>query len=602
VSDDITRRWLPGLIADEKDRNAQGLARGARGLLNDMTADDLDLITIALDVARRLLEWDRAKEALSVLNRLRTKVRVAKLIWPHPSVIDGLRAAALTKLERHVEALQIRRRIVETTRKEEGPFSAKLAAEMEFVLAGLKHVGAPLEEVEKLDQQIMHVRRMAAAEFEHLKLERADGSRPRRSIDPQRFWTDDQFDESTGITSRVVYFATNRKETGDEHPYTRFSGARSENLSYGRAIVTLPPNRSPGAFPQNKSSLTRNKFFHIVVTDMRVESIEEFDASARERLAVAEERSGRREVLVFVHGYHTTFAQALERTAQLAEDLRIDGVAAAFSWPSRGGFFDYWADREEATDKALEDLSAFLMHMKRDWQADVVHLVAHSMGCRFLSKALDKTAGRPAGVQAIDGKALFGHVIYAAPDLDHDDFPGPVERAQSIVSRATLYQSSRDIVLKASSYFNGGYPRAGDAIAPLARASFDAIDASAARSRTLGHDYLTIGVIEDLRALLWLNLSVERREAAHFTTREVMGLPYYTYTADRTPLLARAIMHASFLVRDYGRDALDRLHEIVAGMGGQFDLELAPLREQTMAIIREVLPDTDARDAKEEVA
>ena len=45
--------------------------------------------------------------------------------------------------------------------------------------------------------------------------------------------------------------------------------------------------------------------------------------------------SDRKEALVFVHGYNTSFADALIRTAQLKVDLEIDGAAVVYSWPSR---------------------------------------------------------------------------------------------------------------------------------------------------------------------------------------------------------------------------------------------------------------------------
>ena len=52
--------------------------------------------------------------------------------------------------------------------------------------------------------------------------------------------------------------------------------------------------------------------------------------------------------LVFVHGFNTTFDNALFRTAQIAYDLKFDGAPFVYSWPSQGqvGFQDYSYDRE----------------------------------------------------------------------------------------------------------------------------------------------------------------------------------------------------------------------------------------------------------------
>ena len=37
--------------------------------------------------------------------------------------------------------------------------------------------------------------------------------------------------------------------------------------------------------------------------------------------------------VVFVHGYNTAFDYAVYRTAQIAYDLKFDGVPFLFSWP-----------------------------------------------------------------------------------------------------------------------------------------------------------------------------------------------------------------------------------------------------------------------------
>jgi esterase/lipase superfamily enzyme len=602
MTDALFDRYAPQLIASEAQRDAKGLARHASALIAEIGEGGGALAGVVLDVARRLLDWGSAKQALALLNKLRVKVRTLALTTPHPSAIDDTAAQALVALGRRDEALKLRERIAANTKKETGKFSYKLAAELAEVLEERRLVGVSVAELDELDKEIVKCRKLAAASFDAMALARADGVRGKADITPDSFWLDDSYDEPDGLISRVVFFATNRRETGEEHPYRRFGPERSAELSYGRAVVTLPPGRNPGELPQTKNDWLRHKLLHVVVANLRVDTIEEFDASVRARLKISEERAGRSEAMVFVHGFRTPFAQALERTAQLAEDLRIDGAAVSFSWPSRGGLFDYWADREEATDKALEQLAGFLLHLKRDLQIETVHLIAHSMGCRFLTKALDKVAAQARGVEEIDRQPLFGHVIYAAPDLDHDDFPGPVERSQRTARQATLYQSRNDIALKASSYFNGGGRRAGDAETPIAYMAFDSIDASFVKSRRLGHDYLTVGAIEDVRALVWLNLSIQKREAAHLERFDIAGLPYYRYVSDRVPLLSRAIMHASFLVRGYGAGAADRLTEIVEAMSGELDLELAPLREATLALIQEVIPSSGPNDIAVEVA
>ncbi len=52
--------------------------------------------------------------------------------------------------------------------------------------------------------------------------------------------------------------------------------------------------------------------------------------------------------VVFIHGYNTSFDFAIYRTAQVAYDLKFDGAAFAYSWPSGGGLASYTYDRESS--------------------------------------------------------------------------------------------------------------------------------------------------------------------------------------------------------------------------------------------------------------
>ena len=50
------------------------------------------------------------------------------------------------------------------------------------------------------------------------------------------------------------------------------------------------------------------------------------------------------DVLLFVHGYNTSFEAAILRTAQLVHDLGFPGKGVTFSWPSEGTLDGYVRD------------------------------------------------------------------------------------------------------------------------------------------------------------------------------------------------------------------------------------------------------------------
>ena len=93
--------------------------------------------------------------------------------------------------------------------------------------------------------------------------------------------------------------------------------------------------------------------------------------------------------MVYLHGYNTTFHEAAIRAAQIGFDLKIPGEMAFFSWPSRGTLDGYTADEAsiEASEGAITD---FLVRLAAESGADVVHVIAHSMGNRGLLRALQR--------------------------------------------------------------------------------------------------------------------------------------------------------------------------------------------------------------------
>jgi esterase/lipase superfamily enzyme len=166
---------------------------------------------------------------------------------------------------------------------------------------------------------------------------------------------------------------------------------------------------------------------------------------------------GRRDALVFIHGYNVTFEGAALRAAQLGTDLAVPGIMAFFSWPSQGtfrGYVDDEASVEASEPYLVEFLDKFVKHSK----AERVHLIAHSMGNRGLLRSLQRLLP-----QITTGKqALFGEIILAAPDVDVDLFRDLATTVftDQVRKRVTLYTSSRDRALTSSAFLHG-YARAG---------------------------------------------------------------------------------------------------------------------------------------------
>ena len=199
--------------------------------------------------------------------------------------------------------------------------------------------------------------------------------------------------------------------------------------------------------------------------------------------------SQKKEILVFVHGFNTSFEDASRRTAQIAYDMAFDGPTVLYSWPSQGSMnpIAYNKDGRNAA-LTVPHLEEFLKMMVAKSGATTVDIIAHSMGNRPVTAGAARFGDREPGAEeadvqpgGADGAGRGCGVVPAdgAADGDHSS------------SRITLYASSRDAALKVSEVF-AGYQRAGEGLPNLlVLPGMDTVDASAVDTNMLGfyHSY-----------------------------------------------------------------------------------------------------------------
>lgn len=278
-------------------------------------------------------------------------------------------------------------------------------------------------------------------------------------------------------------------------------GAEQGDVRYGACRVTIPKDHKLGAL--ESPTIFRFEFEqdpqkHIVLRETREYPGDEFFVLMRKAIDRQQVVHGKRQVLLFVHGFKNSFEDAARRTAQLAYDLKYEGVPAFWSWPSQDQFLKYTYDETNArwTEPHLEQ---FLRDLASRTGAETIHLIAHSMGNRCLTEALKRLAsggGVPASIR---------EVVLAAPDIDANTFREDI--APKIVGdgrRVTLYASQVDRALALSKQVHGG-PRAGESgegivvIPPM-----ETIDASAVDTSFDGHSYFgdNASVISDVFYLI----------------------------------------------------------------------------------------------------
>jgi len=251
-----------------------------------------------------------------------------------------------------------------------------------------------------------------------------------------------------------VYYATDRSRASQTGTANFFGGQRG-TLSYGSCEVSIPRYQKTAAQEELKGAsqeLSQQSDNQPVLR--KVAPLEYDDYLSRLGMTIA--KSNKKSAFVFVHGYNVTFADAARRTAQMKYALGFEGAPIFFSWPSKGRSAAYPAD-EADVEWAQPDLKEFLKDLAAKSKAQNIYLIGHSMGNRALAKAyIYLISERP------ELKKVFREVILVAPDIESDQFKRDIAPALAAsANRTTLYCSSNDVTLKASTKFRNN-PRAGD--------------------------------------------------------------------------------------------------------------------------------------------
>jgi esterase/lipase superfamily enzyme len=259
----------------------------------------------------------------------------------------------------------------------------------------------------------------------------------------------------TGGVVSTIYFGTNRDPNRERSPTDfgdRFSRDGLANLRFGQAEVdpdsgevsdlTMYPERRDGRV------LGSRTLFDTLQKRM-------FDNQG--------------DLLIFIHGFNTTFKDALHTAAILRERYRVGEEplnVVAFSWPSDGSANSYRNDRHDAKSSGLafargiEKVLGYLAHLDADCACKRdMHLIAHSMGNYVLRHAVQEMLGHNPGSLP----RLFEQVILAAADEDDDALEKDykLKRLPELCRRVSVYFNRGDRALNVSDWTKGNPDRLG---------------------------------------------------------------------------------------------------------------------------------------------
>lgn len=266
----------------------------------------------------------------------------------------------------------------------------------------------------------------------------------------------------------------------DPDPAVLFSDERSDRLGFAAVTVTIPTTHVPGRI-ERAHRLPPDPARHLTVIDpvlLQTEGAFVTALNAELDKRPREDRS----VLVFVHGYNTSLADAILRLGQFVEDSGFRGVPVLFSWASGGRLLNYVYDLNSVLS-ARDDLlhAAEILGRTGARAADVV---AHSMGNLLTVEAMRQAQllGR------FKERGRLRYIILASPDIDVDLFRRQLEPFPRDERRFFVLISRDDEALRVSRPLAGGVARvgAGD-IATLTEIGVTVIDLSEIRVGESSH-------------------------------------------------------------------------------------------------------------------
>lgn len=245
-------------------------------------------------------------------------------------------------------------------------------------------------------------------------------------------------------TEVPLLYVTDRVPEKDENGNLKYGYLRSPSQAFGSTVVDLgedisweqllQASRTGKRLKDVKMSvnalteIVRGPNAPIPYTEINDIIVEDPEYVAKRQVAADAFRqvvvqqlalTPRKEVFIFVHGYHNDFNDAAFAMAELWHFLGRIGVPIVYSWPAgHPGLLGYTYDREssEFTIYHLRQVLEFLAGIP---EVEKINLIGHSRGTDVVVSAVRELSIK-ARAQGLSPRKVYKlhNVMLAAPDLD----------------------------------------------------------------------------------------------------------------------------------------------------------------------------------------
>lgn len=307
------------------------------------------------------------------------------------------------------------------------------------------------------------------------------------------------------MAERRLFYATNRNHLGKDRWRPdgygkKFSDDGVENLRFGRVLVKVDESRIDKYIEKDRGSMGqgdgeglikyltkcaesadivayREKINRAVAEDQQ-DDVKLGSTAAFSDLRTIMRRSS--DVLLFIHGYNVSWADAVGTALSLQEmlnrcpdrDLEQQVQVVLFTWPSDGmalPFVSYKSDRSEAAGSGnavgrgilkVRDFLASLRRAEEELCKQDLHILCHSMGNYLLEHAIERCDAFTPG-NALP--RIFEHIFLCAADVDDTALEEgqPLGRAHELARNVSVYYNRGDVALVISDFTKGNPDRLG---------------------------------------------------------------------------------------------------------------------------------------------
>ncbi|MDQ6929046.1 MAG: alpha/beta hydrolase [Candidatus Eremiobacteraeota bacterium] len=283
-----------------------------------------------------------------------------------------------------------------------------------------------------------------------------------------------------GAKPGIIFFVTDRAPLKDDQLFSGERGLNAKRL----AVITRGTIQAPVSKRRERRCAGESSFFGSVAKS--------FSANKPQQ------------ILIYVHGYYTTFNTAAEDALSMQRSLQFSGPVVLYSWPSKSTSRLAYVTDETNASWSLVHFRVLLARLRSRFTNATISFSTHSLGARFAAEGMSylrhsgcaKCLGRTAlFAPDMDGDALRGEL--AAAGLCN----GPPDTKPKRSAIVSLYVSNKDLALRQSQRVHG-HQRAGQAGSEMLLCNgVDTVDVSYFKSSDkAGHSYQTAGrILNDMR-------------------------------------------------------------------------------------------------------